>query len=181
MEENKNGLWKRLKALLGSLKRIDTGEVAARAADLTIDTVTLSLSTVLKAFGSLLLILALSGLIFSCIFAYYVKSCLTSTLDISLEDYQLSESSTIWYTDATGGWKELVTLTGREKRIWVDYDKIPWYMEKALVAIEDKRFYEHKGVDWYRTAGAFVEMFARMSDTYGGSTITQQLIKNLTG
>ena len=54
-------------------------------------------------------------------------------------------------------------------------------MEKALVAIEDKRFYDHKGVDWYRTLGAFVEMFARMETSYGGSTITQQLIKNLTG
>ncbi|MBQ7693203.1 MAG: transglycosylase domain-containing protein, partial [Oscillospiraceae bacterium] len=53
--------------------------------------------------------------------------------------------------------------------------------EKALVAIEDKRFYDHKGVDWYRTFGAFGEMFARMQTSYGGSTITQQLIKNLTG
>ncbi|MBR5094886.1 MAG: transglycosylase domain-containing protein, partial [Oscillospiraceae bacterium] len=51
----------------------------------------------------------------------------------------------------------------------------------GLIAIEDKRFYDHKGVDWYRTAGAFVEMFARMETSYGGSTITQQLIKNLTG
>ena len=169
------------KALWGRLRRIDRGEVAAKAADLTIDTVSVTLSSILKVFGSVLLVFVLTSLIFACIFAYYVKSCLSSTLDISLEDYQLSESSTIWYTDSTGGWKQLVTLTGKEKRIWVDYDKIPWYMEKALVAIEDKRFYEHKGVDWYRTAGAFVEMFARMSDTYGGSTITQQLIKNLTG
>ena len=181
MEKNKKNRKISFKALLGKIKRIDTGEVASRAADLTIDAVSVTLSSILKLFGSVLLIFALTGLIFSCIFAYYVKSCLSSSLDISLEDYQLSESSTIWYTDATGGWKELVTLTGKEKRIWVDYDKIPWYMEKALVAIEDKRFYEHKGVDWYRTAGAFVQMFARMSDTYGGSTITQQLIKNLTG
>ena len=181
MEENKKKRGAALKALRGKLKRIDTGEVASKAADLTIDAVSVTLSSILKVIGSVLLVLVLTGLIFSCIFAYYVKSCLSSSLDISLEDYQLSESSTIWYTDSTGGWKELVTLTGAEKRIWVDYDKIPWYMEKALVSIEDKRFYEHKGVDWYRTAGAFVQMFARMSDTYGGSTITQQLIKNLTG
>ena len=172
---------KKLKSTLSKMKRIDTAEVAAKAADITIDTVSVTLSTILKFIGSVLLILILTGLMFGCVFAYYVKTCLSSSLDISLEDYQLSESSTIWYADASGGWKELVTLTGTEKRIWVDYDKIPPYMEKALVAIEDKRFYEHKGVDWYRTAGAFVEMFARMSDSYGGSTITQQLIKNLTG
>ena len=76
---------------------------------------------------------------------------------------------------------ELATLSGKENRIWVDYDQIPWYMEKALVSIEDKRFYEHKGVDWYRTAGAFVTIFTRGESGYGGSTITQQLIKNLTG
>ena len=181
MKKRKKSRKPSFRTVLKKLKRIDTAEVAAKAADLTIDTVSVTLSSVLKLIGSILLVIVLTGLIFSCIFAYYVKSCLTSTLDISLEDYQLSESSTIWYTDSTGGWKELCTLTGTEKRIWVDYDKIPWYMEKALVAIEDKRFYEHKGVDWYRTAGAFVEMFARMSDTYGGSTITQQLIKNLTG
>ena len=166
---------------LRKLKKIDTGEVAAKAADLTIDTISVSVSAVFKVFGTILLVLAISGLIFGCIFAYYVKSCLSSTLDISLEDYQLSESSTIWYADADGGWKELTTLTGTQKRVWVDYDKIPWYMEKALVAIEDKRFYDHKGVDWYRTAGAFVEMFTHSGDTMGGSTITQQLIKNLTG
>ena len=181
MKDKKTRAAAKAPRLLRRLKKMDGGEVAARAADFTIDTISGTVSTVFKVFGSLLLILALTGLIFGCIFAYYVKTCLSSTLDISLEDYQLSESSTIWYTDSTGGWKELVTLTGTEKRIWVDYEKIPPYMEKAVVAIEDKRFYEHKGVDWYRTAGAFAEMFGHTSDTMGGSTITQQLIKNLTG
>ena len=83
------------KALWGRLRRIDRGEVAAKAADLTIDTVSVTLSSILKVFGSVLLVFVLTSLIFACIFAYYVKSCLSSTLDISLEDYQLSESSTI--------------------------------------------------------------------------------------
>ena len=52
-------------------------------------------------------------------------------------------------------------------------------MKDALVAIEDKRFYTHKGVDWFRTAHAALNMFTGGS-TFGGSTITQQLIKNLT-
>jgi penicillin-binding protein 1A len=53
-------------------------------------------------------------------------------------------------------------------------------MLDAIVAIEDKRFYEHKGVDWYRTSAALVNMFITMRNDFGGSTITQQLIKNLT-
>ena len=152
-----------------------------KAAGFTVDAASSIVSSVFKVVGSLLLILLVTGLMFACVFAYYVKTCLVPDIDLSLEDYQLSESSTIYYQDSGGQWQELVTLNGGYKRIWVNYEDIPDYMEKALISIEDKRFYEHKGVDWYRTAGAFVEMFARMETSYGGSTITQQLIKNLTG
>ncbi len=158
-----------------------TLRVLGRAVDLTIDLTASSVVTVFKAIGTVLLILMVTGMMFACVFAYYVKTCLTPNLDLSLEDFKLNESSTIWYRDGSGEWRELVKLSGVENRVWVSYEDIPWFMEKALVAIEDKRFYDHKGVDWYRTFGAFVEMFARMQTSYGGSTITQQLIKNLTG
>ncbi|MCI7742115.1 MAG: PBP1A family penicillin-binding protein [Clostridiales bacterium] len=157
------------------------GRIAKAAVNVTVDTISGTIGSVFKVLGTILLIFLITGLLFACIFAYYVKTCLTPNTNISLEDYKLSESSTIYYQDSSGQWQELVTLAGKQKRIWVDYEQIPWYMEKALVAIEDKRFYDHKGVDWYRTAGAFVEMFAKMETSYGGSTITQQLIKNLTG
>ena len=157
------------------------GRIAKAAVNVTVDTISGTIGSVFKVLGTILLILLITGLLFACIFAYYVKTCLTPNINLSLEDFKLSESSTIYYQDSSGQWLELVTLAGEQNRIWVDYDQIPWYMEKALVAIEDKRFYQHKGVDWYRTAGAFVEMFAKMETSYGGSTITQQLIKNLTG
>lgn len=157
------------------------GRIAKAAVNLTIDTVSSTIGSVFKVLGSILLIFLITGMLFACIFAYYVKTCLTPSLDISLEDYKLSESSSIYYQDSAGAWQELAVLPAEQNRIWVDYEQIPWYMEKALVAIEDKRFYEHKGVDWYRTSGAFVTMFAKMETGYGGSTITQQLIKNLTG
>ena len=54
-------------------------------------------------------------------------------------------------------------------------------MKNAIICIEDKRFREHHGVDWIRTAGAVLNLFTGDSNMYGGSTITQQLIKNLTG
>ena len=160
---------------------VKKSRIAKKAANITVDMVSTTVSTVLKAAGTVLLILLVTGMMFACVFAYYVKTCLTPNLDLSLEDFKLNESSTIWYQDSVGEWRELATLSGKENRIWVDYDQIPWYMEKALVSIEDKRFYEHKGVDWYRTAGAFVTIFTRGESGYGGSTITQQLIKNLTG
>ena len=163
-------------------RRVRRGlRIFGRALNFVGDTAAGTVGAVFKIIGTVLLILLVSGMMFACVFAYYVKTCLTPNLDLSLEDFKLNESSTVWYQDASGEWRELANLSGKEKRVWVDYDEIPWYMEKALVAIEDKRFYNHKGVDWYRTAGAFVEMFARMQTSYGGSTITQQLIKNLTG
>ena len=62
----------------------------------------------------------------------------------------------------------------------VNYEQIPENMKKAMIAIEDKRFEEHDGVDWIRTFGAVTNLFTK-GGSYGGSTITQQLIKNLTG
>ncbi len=129
--------------------------------------------------GTIVLICILAVLLFLCIFAFYIKTCIIPNSQLDLDDYALNQTSTIYYQDGDD-WKVLTTLHGKENRIWVDYEDIPTYMEKALVSIEDKRFYRHNGVDWYRTAGAFVNMFVGMKNTFGGSTITQQLIKNLT-
>ena len=73
------------------------------------------------------------------------------------------------------------TLSGDENRKIVTFDDMPTYLPKAFIAIEDKRFYEHSGVDIKRTTYATI-MYALNrgdSDAGGGSTITQQLVKNL--
>lgn len=135
---------------------------------------------VLGVIGTILLIGVVTALIFVCIFAFYVKTCITPSLDIDLNDFTLNQSSIIYYKkDANGDYQKLTTVKSSENRIWIDGDQIPQHMKDALVAIEDKRFYTHKGVDWFRTAHAALNMFTGGS-TFGGSTITQQLIKNLT-
>ena len=153
---------------------------AARVGDAAVTTVADLVRLVLKLVASALLVLLTAGLLFACIFAYYVKNNLSTDLNITLSDYTVSLSSTIWAYDKAGGKVELAVLQTDENRTWVDYEDIPEYFEKAAVAIEDKRFYRHKGVDWYRTAGAFVNMFLGMKNDFGGSTITQQLLKNVT-
>ena len=155
-------------------------EIAIAATETTAWTVGGVVRLVLRIILTAVLVTALTVLLFACIFAYYVKTELNPKLKISLSDFALSLSSTIWYTDGNGVNQELQRLESRENRIWVDYENLPQGMEHALVAIEDKRFYEHRGVDWYRTAGAVVQMFFSMSNEFGGSTITQQLIKNRT-
>ena len=149
---------------------------AAQAADATVSVA----GAVLRVLGTILLIVLVTGLLFLCIFAYYVKNCLSTDLDVQLSDFTVSLSSSILYEDSDGNWQNLTNLSSTENRVWIDYADIPKDMEHAAVAIEDKRFYKHKGVDWYRTTGAFINMFLSMKNDFGGSTITQQLIKNLT-
>ena len=154
---------------------------AGKAADTAADTVVGAVGLVAKIVVTVLLVILTTTLLLACVFAFYVKTCLTEDIDVSLSDYQLSESSIIYCETSAGEYKELATLHGSENRIWVDLEDIPDYLVKALVAIEDHRFYEHKGVDWYRTVGAMFTMLTGGDDSFGGSTITQQLIKNLTG
>ena len=73
------------------------------------------------------------------------------------------------------------TLSGDENRKIVTFDDMPTYLPKAFIAIEDKRFYEHNGVDIKRTAYATIMYALNRGDSAagGGSTITQQLVKNL--
>ncbi len=64
------------------------------------------------------------------------------------------------------------------KRYWVRIDQIPVFLQKALIAIEDARFYEHGGIDMRGIARAVVKDVIKGRLAEGGSTITQQLIKN---
>ena len=135
-----------------------------------------------KTIGTLLLVGILAGMIFCCIFAVYVKTYLRSQIDFSMEDISLDQTSVIYYWDSdSASYKELEKLYAEKNRTWVDFNEIPANLRFATVAIEDKRFFEHKGVDWIRTLKASVYLFLGDDSAGGASTITQQLIKNLTG
>lgn len=73
------------------------------------------------------------------------------------------------------------TLYGSGNSVFCSYEEIPQNLIDAFVAIEDKRFWKHKGVDWYRTVAASANYFFGFSSNFGASTITQQVIKNITG
>ena len=73
----------------------------------------------------------------------------------------------------------LAELNGKESRKIITLDEMSPYLPKAYIAIEDKRFYSHNGVDIKRTAGAILGTVTGNS-SYGGSSITQQLVKNIT-
>ena len=71
----------------------------------------------------------------------------------------------------------IYTTLSEERRIPVNIDKIPKHVQRAFIAIEDNRFYEHGGIDYRGTARALVSTLSGR-EVQGGSTITQQLAKN---
>ena len=72
----------------------------------------------------------------------------------------------------------LATLRGAESRILVTPDQIAPIMQQAIVAIEDKRFYQHRGVDLRGIGRAIWADVSSKKVVQGGSTITQQFVKN---
>ena len=130
--------------------------------------------------GTLLLIGITTCAILACFAAVYIRTVILPQANLNLNDYVLGENSVMYYEDKdTGEYRELATVATSTSSIWVDYEEIPEDLINATIAIEDKRFLQHNGVDWKRTAAAIFYMFTGQ-DIQGGSTITQQLIKNLT-
>lgn len=97
--------------------------------------------------------------------------------NLTEEKYSQNQTSFIYGYDSDGNQVELTRLHGEENRIWVNLDDMSPHLKDAFIAIEDKRFEKHHGVDWIRTIGVIVKP---SNSGQGGSTITQQLIKNLT-
>lgn len=111
--------------------------------------------------------------------ASYRSSLLKNDIALNINASKMALTSFVYVNDEDGNPQEYQRVYNLENRVWVDFQNIPQYMKDAAVAIEDKRFYEHKGVDWIRTFGAAVNLLGG-SQSYGGSTLTQQLIKNIT-
>lgn len=133
-----------------------------------------------SALGTLILIGLLTSAMLVGIFWMYVQKTLAPTLEVRAEDYTMNLTSIIYCQDPdTEKWVEFQSVHGEENRILADYNELPAALWQAAVAIEDERFFQHHGVDWKRTAGAALNMFTS-NDTFGGSTLTQQVLKNMT-
>lgn len=139
---------------------------------------------VFRRFGIFVFSLMLIGLISVSSIGLYVLKHMSDFVNgqvaIDLDEYKEHQSQTtiLFAYDSYGNEVELARLHGEENRIWVDLDEMPKNLQNAFIALEDVRFRKHSGVDWRRTISVMV---LPQNDGQGGSTITQQLIKNLTG
>ncbi len=140
---------------------------------------------------TVLLIGLITGIIVATVFAIYINTHLDLEIDPSLISTVNRDSTTrIYYMDfedeearqnrdGTAVEQEDQRLVGGEDSVAVSIADMPEDLINAFIAIEDRRFMEHNGVDWWTTAQSVFKFV--FGGAGGGSTITQQLIKNVTG
>ena len=80
----------------------------------------------------------------------------TEEVVTNIRNYELNMTTIVYVQNEEGVWDEYQRLHGEENRIWVDIKEVPQELIDAFIAIEDQRFYDHDGVDWKRTASAFL-------------------------
>ncbi|MGN1346372.1 MAG: transglycosylase domain-containing protein, partial [Eubacteriales bacterium] len=141
---------------------------------------------------TILLIGLITGIIVCSVFAIYINNYLDLEIDPSTIVSTNRDSTTrIFYMkydtmedrinrNGTAVEIEDQRLYEGENSIAVTYSQIPENLVNAFIAIEDHRFWSHNGVDWWTTAQAVFNFVLPTGNSAGGSTITQQLIKNVT-
>ena len=131
-----------------------------------------------KIFKIFLFTMIALGIIGTGIVFGVISGVIDKTDSIELEDLQLLKLTSFIY-DKDG--LEIGNLYDSENRVTVEYKNIPKTLVDAVISIEDERFFSHGGVDIKRTAGAvFTFAFNGGKSSFGGSTITQQLVKTIT-
>lgn len=120
----------------------------------------------------------------------YVAARIDYTGDELLFSAARRGSMTHFYVNADGACDDVrayrpveyrIEALGGEEKLWYSYDEISEDVKNAFLAVEDRKFFSHHGVDWVRTARAALNRLTRRRPLYGASTITQQVVKNISG
>ncbi len=93
--------------------------------------------------------------------------------------------STTFYADISEGGDSYepvaIEIGGSMRKLFYSFEEISPYVKEGFVAVEDKIFYEHKGIDLKRTLLAAANYVFKRERVFGASTITQQVVKNISG
>ena len=138
-----------------------------------------SLGVIGTTLASIALIIVIAMCIVVTGLALYITQFAESDFDISLEDAELNTSSFIYAYDADGNEVMIKQLSSDQNRVPIEIEDLPKHVIYAFISIEDARFFDHDGVDWKRTVAVTAKMFFS-GGTEGGSTITQQLVRDIT-
>ncbi|MGI9039537.1 MAG: penicillin-binding protein 1A [Gemmatimonadales bacterium] len=121
-------------------------------------------------------VLATMALAFAVLMAAWTRACAGNSCPsiAELEGYDPSQASKVYAADG-----RLITDLGLERRTVVPLGEMSPYLKAAFITTEDKRFYDHHGIDWYRVLGAVKNNILEFRVAEGFSTITMQLARNL--
>jgi len=142
-------------------------------------------SWVLDILLTVCLIGMITGTIVVGVFALWIKNYVDPTVDSTILSTSQDLTTQLYYMDYSDDPAgvpveiEDQRLHSTENRLYISYTELPKDLVNAFIAVEDHRFWTHKGVDWYATCGATFKFMLGLGSR-GGSTITQQLVKNLT-
>ena len=152
------------------------------------------LVVIFRVFGTLILsvimIVIITGSIFATALTIYVLNFADTTTTVNLEERTVSSSVTRIFcknprydpempNNKQDEWMLYYGIKSHQRKPkWVDIENVPVYTQDAFVYTEDQRFYAHDGVDFRRTVSSIV--YTLLGNRQGGSTITQQAIKNVT-
>ena len=140
------------------------------------------LSILFSTLLSIFLICIITGTIVGTAAAVYVMDFMDEASSVTLEEMEMHYNTDVYGYDTEGKLVTLYEVQQPEQRIPVSLEDIPQHTVDAFVYTEDERFYTHDGVDYKNTIAACVNLVLHFWDSErGGSTITQQLIKNVTG
>ena len=151
------------------------------------------LSYVVNILLTVILIGLICSVIIGTVFAVYIKNNLDLEIDSSMLVTAGKDTTTrIYYMDYETHEDRLIRngtpveleeerLYGSVNSLWADYSDMPDDLINAFISVEDHRFRNHNGVDWLGTSKAIANYFIGFERIRGASTITQQLVKNLTG
>lgn len=146
---------------------------------ITLKVLWISISSVLKLIIAVVLIICcIGGGLLLGVFA----GCIITTEPVTEDQLDLTyQGAPTQILDTSGN--VIATIQGSDiiNRELVDYDEVPTDLYNAFIAIEDERFYSHPGVDIKRSVAAALGFVVPSLDRHGGSTITQQVVKNITG
>lgn len=109
------------------------------------------------------------------IYKQYLTEADALVASSSVSDFRRGAPTVVYASNGT----EIAELTTGSEGAYTEFADLPDDVCNAFIAIEDRRFYEHHGVDWASTAKSCYLLFTTKSMSRGGSTITQQLIRNV--
>ena len=116
------------------------------------------------------------------VFLFVVAKRVDYTVDEELFRKAAEESTTYYYAynrdnELVEVWKSF----SNGRREWVSISDVNEVLVKGFLAVEDRQFYSHKGINLKRTVAAIANYILKFRDAFGASTITQQVVKNISG